>query len=115
MLVRNRSGSADLGAKVSARLAALGYELDPAEKASTLAETRVLDQSAGAGSVIVDALARDLGLPTLKVTKDATADPKRLVLELGKDAAGAARTDLPPAETGVPTSGVGVAHLGWSP
>ena len=116
VLVRNRSGNADLGGSVSARLEALGYELDPTEKGSALAATRVLDQAAGEGSAIVAELASDLGLPALQVTKDATASPKRVVLELGQDAVGVVRTDLPPAEAGVPTSKVGVTKVGsWSP
>jgi LytR cell envelope-related transcriptional attenuator len=116
VLVRNRSGDSDLGSQVSARLEALGYEVDPTDKGSILAETRIIDQSGGTADVIVAKLIQDLGLPALEMAEAAAADPKRVILELGKDAVGVVRTDLPPTEASVPRSAGGVSHVGsWSP
>jgi len=116
VMVINRSGQDGLAGQVTARLRALGYEVDTPETGAVKATSGVVDQSGGKGGALAAALGPDLGLPTLKMTAGSRTDPGRIVLELGKDALGVVRTDLPPAESGVPTSTVGVEHVGsWSP
>jgi len=112
VMVLDRSGQKGLGAQVTARLASLGYDMESPQTGSAQATSDVIDQSGGTGSAMVKALAPDLGLPALQTKADKAAKVHRIVLELGKDAVGVARTDLPPAEPGVPTSAGRVFRVG---
>lgn len=116
VLVENDSGVPGAGARLSAQLMRLGYQVKDPVAGATRTDSRLIDRTAGGASPLDQQLEADLG-KTLGVVVDppvAGAD-NQIVLQLGvNDADQALATQVP--ELRAPYSTAGVTNFGsWVP
>jgi LCP family protein required for cell wall assembly len=117
IVVENDTNVNGLAGRVSAALAAMGYQVGTPISGPLNAQTRVVDETGGsAAQPLIHQVEADLGLPSLPVNPPPTAgDPAspQIVLQLGQDEADLAPTV--PSDPQAPFSTDGIIKFGIWP